>query len=129
MLATMILTLEDESDREFASLIFDQYNRLMCSEICKVVGDSQDVQDIMQDALVSLVAKISELRKMEQRQMVNYIITAVRNHAKNYLRRRSNLVFCSFDNEELNLSNIVPDETDIEGALVRQDESVRLSQI
>ena len=127
MLMTFLMELEDESDREFAAHIFNQYNRLMCYEIRKIVGANQDVQDIMQDTLVSLVGKMSNLRNMEQRRMVNYIITATRNHAKNYLRKNSNVVFCSFDNEALNLANTISDGVDVEGTLVKKDEEARLS--
>lgn len=66
--------------------LFLEYQRLMYSEINKILQNAWDTEDVMQATLVKLIDKIPELRKKEKNKLINYIITASKNTALNYLR-------------------------------------------
>ena len=66
--------------------LFVDYHRLMYHEIFKLVHDQWAAEDVMQSTLVRLIDKIPELRLKDRGHLVNYIITASKNQARNYLR-------------------------------------------
>ena len=51
----------------------------------------------MQATLVKLIDKIPELRKKEKKKLINYIITASKNTALNYLRDNKHKALIAYD--------------------------------
>lgn len=96
MIPLCILAIEDESDREFMVELYEEYKLLMYKEINRITRDAWDAEDIMQTALVKLIDRIALLRTLERNRLVNYIITAVKHNAYNYLSRQKKNTF-SFD--------------------------------
>ena len=86
MIPYCILVIEDDDDRTFMEQLFVDYHRLMYHEIFKLVHDQWAAEDVMQSTLVRLIDKIPELRLKDRGHLVNYIITASKNQARNYLR-------------------------------------------
>lgn len=86
MIPLCILAIEDDSDRKFMEFLFLRYKRLMYSEIMKIVPDAVAAEDILQSTLVKLINCLQKVRTFDRNQRVNYIIAAVQNTAKNYLR-------------------------------------------
>lgn len=62
MLPICILTIEDESDREFMSRVYTQYQWLMYDTIKHVVGDHWSTEDVVQTTLVKLIDKLEKLK-------------------------------------------------------------------
>lgn len=86
MIPYCILAIENDDDRGFMESLYLQYNRLMYAEISKVVGDPNAAEDLMQDVLIKLIDRIQKLRSMDRDGLVNYIISACKNQARNYVR-------------------------------------------
>lgn len=86
MIPYCILVIEDDDDRAFMEQLFVDYHRLMYHEIFKLVHDQWAAEDVMQSTLVRLIDKIPELRIKDRDHLVNYIITASKNQARNYMR-------------------------------------------
>ena len=82
--------LENESpdDREYILRIYERFNRIMYSTARKYTSDLV-AEDIVQDAMVKLIPKVSRLRGLERCTLAAYIVYTVRNTAKNYLRSQS----------------------------------------
>ena len=89
MIPVCILAIENDSDREFMTNLFLEYQRLIYANILKVVTDSWAVDDIMQTTLVRLIDKIDLLKKLDRPQLANYIATASRNCALNLVKYQS----------------------------------------
>ena len=89
MLPICILTIEDESDREFMANIFQKYQWLMYSTIDQVVRDHWISEDIAQSTLIKLIDKIDKLKGLDEQHLMNYIITSCKHTALNELRNRS----------------------------------------
>ena len=90
MIPYCILILESDDDRKFMSSLYINYQRLMYSVIGKIIKNNQDVEDVMQTVLERLIDKISLLRSRNQDQLANYIISACKFTAYNYLRDNKN---------------------------------------
>ena len=81
MIPIIILTIQDPDEREYMTGLYIKYNRLMYSEIHKIIYDPWDVEDVLQISLVKLIDKISLLRTFERNRLVSYIISSCRNNA------------------------------------------------
>lgn len=97
MIPYCILVIENDDDRDFMTNLFLKYQRLMYSEIYNLTHDAWSTEDIMQSTLVKLIDKIPLLRSLNHNQLVNYIITASKNTAINYLKKEKRVAFFSFD--------------------------------
>lgn len=129
MIPMIILAIENEDDRAFMAQLYEDYNRLMYSELHKLISDDWAVEDVLQDSLERLIDKIETLRKLDKRRLINYLITTVRNQAKNYYRASSKASFSSLDDEGSPLYGTMPDDDNIEDQLFQKEQLKRLSGI
>lgn len=97
MIPFIILAIEDPEDRDFMADLYTAFNRLMYSEIHKIVHNEWDVEDVLQSLLVRLIDKIDLLRTLNKPRLINYLITASRNAALNYIRDYIEPPKASFD--------------------------------
>lgn len=97
MIPYCILVIEDDSDREFMSSLFIQYQRLLYKEIYEILNNPWNTEDVLQATLVKLIDKLPELRQKERPRLVNYITTAARNTAYNFLRSQKKGTPISFE--------------------------------
>lgn len=130
MIPYFILAIEDLDDRDFMTQLFLDFHRLMCHEARKIVKDDWIADDIVQDTLLKLIAKISLLRSLPQRRLVNYIISATKNTAYNFYRKKSHIDLLSFDelgNAEIDIS--VSLGWDIEKIVILNEDLDKLSNV
>jgi RNA polymerase sigma-70 factor (ECF subfamily) len=97
MIPVIILAIEDSDDRAFMENIYISYQRLMYSEILKIVKDSWATEDILHTVIIKLIDKIPLLRTLTRTKLVNYIITASKNTALNFLRQKKRLAEYTYD--------------------------------
>ena len=76
-------------DQEFILCIYEQFKRIMFSTAKKYVADITVVEDLVQDAIVKLLSKISTLRRLSQGSLSAYIVITVRNISINYLKHQN----------------------------------------
>ena len=89
MIPVYILAIEDESDREYMTWLYCQYEKLMFSTIRKYTNDSWLIDDIMQNTLEKLMRKISLLKSLNRDRLISYIISSCKNNAFIILRYQS----------------------------------------
>lgn len=82
----VILSIEDESDREWMEFIFSTYQRLMYYEIIKIIKDPWTAEDILQTTVVNLIDHLETVRNLQGRNLVNYLISASKNTAISHIR-------------------------------------------
>ena len=97
MIPFCILVIEDDDDREFMTLLYIRYQRLLYKEIYEILKKPWNTEDILQATLVKLIDKIPELRQKERPQLVGYICAAARNTALNFLRAQDKIAPFSFE--------------------------------
>lgn len=86
MIPLCILVIENEDDRNFMAMVYEKYNRLMYNEIYKILNNRWQAEDVMHSTIVRLIDKVDELRSKDRNHLINYIIAASKNQAKNYIR-------------------------------------------
>jgi len=86
MMPFAILAIEDSDDRDFMESIYNDYKRLMYSEINKITRDRWVTEDILHSVIVKLIDKVSLLRSLTKAKLINYIMITSKNTALNYLR-------------------------------------------
>lgn len=126
MLPYAILAIEDDSDWEFMSRLYLNYQRLMYSEVRKITRDEWIVDDIVHDTVVKLIDKITLLKTLQQRQLINYIISASKNTAFNYLKKKTREDALGFDDLPPNLENGNTFVRDVEYDVILRDDLERL---
>ena len=99
MIQFVLATIENPSDREFMEEVYENYHRLIYSEIGKYLHNHWDIEDVMQSVLLKLIDKIPLLRGFDRSQRINYIIVASRNNAFNYLRDKKRDAQFSYDED------------------------------
>lgn len=117
----MILAIEDSEDQAFMIELYCQYERLIWSEIRKRLKDEHDPEEVFQDCLVKLVRHVKKLRSMENRNMVNYMITTVRNTCIDVLRKKTKVHLDSVDDEQWGGQYTLQTDEDMETLLYRRE--------
>lgn len=128
MIPYCILIIEDDDDREFMTRLYCNYNRLMYREIFQNVHNVWITEDLIQDVLVSLIDKVKVLRSKDQRHLVNYIITASKNKAKNYLRDTNQGTTVPFD-EQVDYPDPANNREEMEQYLIEKHNLNKLTRI
>ncbi len=97
MIPICIMAIENDDDRNFMAMIYEKYNRLMYNEIYQILNDRWLAEDVMHSTIVRLIDKVDELRAKDRNHLVNYIISASKNQARNYIRDNQKHNGYSFD--------------------------------
>lgn len=92
MIPYIILTIENDDDREFMADLYRTYHRLLYKEIYEIVQDSWNTEDLMQSLLEKLIDHIDQLRSFDTRQLIDYICAAAHNTAYNYNRAKKRII-------------------------------------
>ena len=89
MLAIINTYIDDPDDKSYMIWLYEEFHRLMFSTARKYTSNQTDCEDIVQNALVGLMQKISKLRQFDRCILTAYIVSTVRNAAINYLRQQA----------------------------------------
>lgn len=128
MIPYCILVIEDESDRAFMEKLYQDYHRLMYSEIVGIVKNEWNAEDVMQSVLIRLIDKLPTIRGLRDGQLVNYIVSTCRNAAVNYLRDRGKKTEVSYE-DDLGTPSRGSDGLELEFALIKREELGGLTRI
>lgn len=97
MIPLCILAIENDSDRDFMTELYLQYQRLIYDEVFRLTKDTWATEDILQLTVERLIDKIALLRTLKRNQLVNYIITSAKHNTYNYFRSQKDKRTFQFD--------------------------------
>ena len=83
----LLLAIEDDSDRAFMEKIYTDYGTLMFHQARLICRSAADAQDVVSEALLALIKKISLLRNMPCNKLKSYIVITVKHQAIDHYRR------------------------------------------
>lgn len=89
MIPIIILSIENEDDREFMSRLYLDYRKRMFAQILRYVSDRSAAEDVLHDAVVKLIGKTALLRTLDEKRLVSYVTETAKNAAKDFLRRQT----------------------------------------
>lgn len=82
----IVFNLETPDEQDFMGKLSRDYKRLMFSTARKYTANRSDQEDIVQNALVALMKKISVIRRFPSYILAGYVVSTVKNTAKNHLK-------------------------------------------
>jgi RNA polymerase sigma-70 factor (ECF subfamily) len=89
MLALIISTIENSDDRNFVFELYIQYYPIMKKKAYEISWDYSIVDDLINDAFIKLIDKISLLRVLECCKRTSYIVYTIKNISIDYIRKRA----------------------------------------
>lgn len=110
------------NESDIGTQLFIQYQAAMTRRALRYVFNIHDAEDVVSDCWLSLISRFSLLSSMDERARSAYILTAVRNAAIDYLRKRERHGTSHFptdhsDNTPPNFIDAVIDQNVIESLL------------
>lgn len=122
-----ILAIENEEDREFMSRVYLEYYNLMYKTAYSILRSHDSVQDIINNACIALIGKISDLMRMDRYKLPAYIVSTVRNTTINFIARRDRQQKHSFLDSQ-NLAHTVASDDEIEASIVYREQIEEMKQ-
>lgn len=77
------------SDQAFIHKVYQDFKLLMYYTAGKYISKPDQREDIVQESLLKLIAKIETLRRFNRATIASYIVVTVRNTAINFIKRQS----------------------------------------
>ncbi|MBQ3356569.1 MAG: sigma-70 family RNA polymerase sigma factor [Oscillospiraceae bacterium] len=127
MFPLIILTIEDESSRDFMLRLYVNSVTRMYLEAVKYVSDKESAEDVVSDAVVKLVEKVDLLRQIDEGKRLAYAITTVRHMAYHHLRQESRVGLTSFEALEELLPSEDTEATD--DKILKEQRKTRLREL
>ena len=88
-------------DRKFIEQVYSDFSRLMYYTVRKYLSDPDQQEDVVQDSLTKLIAKVDTLKTLNQSTLAGYVVVTVRNTAISYLKSQG-----AENNKVLSLENM-----------------------
>ena len=79
MIPIIILSIENEDDREFMSRLYLDYRKRMFAGILGYVSDRSAAEDVLHEAVVKLIGKVELLRTLDEKRLACYVAETAKN--------------------------------------------------
>lgn len=89
MISALIYTIESPDDQLFMLRLYEEYEQLMFWAAGKYLSNIEDKKDVVQDAIVTLIKKLSTIRTLSDAHLRTYIVYTVESKAINLVKRRN----------------------------------------
>lgn len=84
-----ILSIANDDNRTFMERLYVEHHKLMYWTAFKVIRRREGLDDIINDACVSLISKISRIRALDCNILRGYIVSTIRNAAFDYIKKEN----------------------------------------
>lgn len=109
MLLLLISTCENDDSKTYLKKLYMCYYPIMKKKANSIVGHPEVVDDLIQEAFIKLIPKISLLRSMNCYKTTSYIVNTIKHVCIDYVRKdiqRSQNTYSGLDND---LAEQIPD--------------------
>ncbi|WP_309446480.1 RNA polymerase sigma factor [Desulfosporosinus nitroreducens] len=130
MVMMIIATLADDSDKVFMLNLYKDYYGLVRKIVYNITHDAENIEDLVNDTFLKLLAKISLLRTFESCKTAAYVVYTSRSVAINFIKHRdvANKHVYYGGEKDLREALVVLEET-IEERIIHQDEIKEMGNI
>ncbi|MEL7609479.1 MAG: sigma-70 family RNA polymerase sigma factor [Bacillota bacterium] len=87
MIPIIILTIQDDNDRNFMTSLYLDYYGLMRKHALLIVKDGSTAEDMIHDACVQLIKNIATIRSLKSCVLPAYLVSTIRRVSLNYAYR------------------------------------------
>lgn len=112
MIPIIISSIDSPEDRSLMTFFYETYNANMYREARKHISNSEDVEDIVYEALAKIIDKMDIFRDLKPLQQLQYALTTVRNLSYIFLKRNNYFTFIPYDSMDFDIA--ANDDTDPE---------------
>jgi len=109
MLPIAIMAMADDDDRDFMTQLFIKYCPLMRKHAYAIINNYNDIDDIIQEACLKLVSKVTLLRSLDGCTLPSYIVSTIRRVSIDLIKRRDVAGAHSFLGEEEDAAALLSD--------------------
>ena len=127
MIPIIFSTIESPEDHDMMVAFYQEYNLLMYHEARKHLEITEDIEDIVCEALTKIIEKMDVFRELARLQQVKYALTTVRNLAYILRKRKNYFTMVSFD--ELDYEFPADDSTFTEAVVEEKLKSKRIRSV
>jgi RNA polymerase sigma-70 factor, ECF subfamily len=122
MIGILITQLNDD-DRAFMLNLYKNYYNLARKTIYSITHDNQKIEDLINDAFVKLIEKISKIRTLDCCSLSVYVVYTVRSVSINHIKHKEVENKHMYYSENMDLAKDILDyEDDTIEKLIRQEE-------
>lgn len=87
----LILTIQDENDRDFVEKLYYQYGKKIYLTAMKILKNPEDAEDCLQDVFRSILEHLELFQSAEKEHLIKLLVVCTRNHAINTYRKNKNI--------------------------------------
>lgn len=109
MLIYLSMIVSDAGKSKF-EIIYNSYKNLMLYQANKILGDTNDTEDVVHESFLKIIKIIDEIEVAKCPKTRNLVVTIVERTAIDLYRRRQKVPIVAMDEEYIN----VPEPKDIE---------------
>ena len=109
--------LEDLSDRDKFTLLYNKYRRLMLYVANQILNNQDDSEDAVHEAFLSIIRNIKKIQDTDRPETRSYIVIITERKAINILQKRSSAIPYDESNELMGIAIPAPGDFGIADAL------------
>lgn len=102
--------IDSDADKSKFEIIYNSYKNLMLYQANKILGDTNDTEDVVHESFLKIIKIIDEIEVAKCPKTRNLVVTIVERTAIDLYRRRQKVPIVAMDEEYIN----VPEPKDIE---------------
>lgn len=126
MLPFLISSIDSPNQKAFFTDLYQRYCPIMRHQVYKLMGEMLQADDLVQEAFVRLIGKYNTLRKLDEPQLVFYIVKTVRSVTINALQASAKREMWSITWADDPVSEL-PNQDTPEQTLLRRERQKELS--
>lgn len=85
---SFVSTIEDPDDRAFMEHLYHNFERLIYATTQRYISERTNQNDVAQEVIIKLIAKIGTIRSMNNRALSSYIVSTTRSTSIDFLRSK-----------------------------------------
>lgn len=101
--------LEDESDKEYITGLYQTYYPLMKKRAYSITRDYNVVDDLIQDAFLKLIPKIHLLRSLNCYKTTSYLVYTIKHVCIDYIRKKARYDKHAYSGSSEDIADLIPD--------------------
>lgn len=126
----LFLTIENESDKEFISGLYEKYYPIMKKKAYDITHDINVTDDLIHEAFIKLIDKIPILRSLSCCKQASYIVNTIKNISISYVRKRNSNANKQFIGDENDIAEMIEDTAiTIEESFIKKEDIKSLGEL
>lgn len=89
MLASLLAMIDSDSDRDFVSALYKQYEQMLYRVAFNILHNRTDAEDAVQDTFVRIIDNLDKIRNISSNETGFYLVIIVKNISINKINKKN----------------------------------------